>query len=51
MAKATVKTITITNGVEDVATEVYEGTFEAVKAKIDALGKDITVKVREAIKE
>ena len=46
-AKATVKTVTITNGIENVTTEVYEGAFDEVKKKVDALGDKVKVKVLE----
>ena len=44
-AKGTVTTVTITNGVEDVTTEVIEGAFNDVLKSIEDSAKDITIKI------
>jgi K(+)-stimulated pyrophosphate-energized sodium pump len=46
-AKATVKIVTITNGVEDMVTQVYEGTMDEVIKQVEALGGDIKIKFIE----
>lgn len=48
-AKATVKTVTITDGIEDTKSEIFKGSFEEVKKKVDDLGDGVIVKVKEVI--
>ncbi|MCL4118303.1 UNVERIFIED_CONTAM: hypothetical protein GTU68_030235 [Idotea baltica] len=48
-AKATVKTVTLTNGVEDVVVEEFNGSFDEVKKKVDSYGNGVTVSIRDVI--
>ena len=42
-----VKTVTITNGVEDVIVEEFKGAFEEVKKKVESYGDNVNVEIIE----